>query len=858
MLTRKEPPVLARYDYDDRIGREAFETPEERLRTSVVRFGEVDADQEVSKVAREIRDQHASSPSIPAISEGFRIGVTEEPFKIPHYAALLRALDETPEIDADTMFGKQVLDDFWKGFQAFLDKLAWREVRLCVHFFAHLTSAQVISASSMLSLLQSFTAVLEEFGASHSRAKNAALCAAEGLMRAGPELKKHSSSEVSAIIAAIHAYADMSSGSKLLTSPLVLDNAIEILKALDESGFSESASSFIHPYDPKTEGFPPYFDLPSVLVPPEAMELETLTDGTDDNVPVLRNEEWPEYRLRLFDNNVTANTATTLGYAVNTLLSDVIDIFEVNRKDCARLLLEMPKWLPPGTFKARPGVPSENNDAVGPAWQLESCVMENILAKLFVLPRATHRSVYYIALITELCKLQPSTTGPAVGKSIRRLYNLVGDGLDVEIAHRFTEWFATHMSNFGFQWVWKEWIPDLSLTTHHPKRNFIRRAIEIEIRLAYFDRVQKSLPEPFQAVGADALPDQAPGPAFDYDDPLKPHHDAAQSILNLLRGRAKADDINAHIETLKNNIAETSEGEVHVDSVVRVITMQSLLHIGARSFSHFLNAIERYLPVLRALATSGDAKADVLQAAADFWRRNPQMVRIVFDKLMQYQIVDPSDVIAWAFSSNSKSDVPVHVDTFRWEIIEGALDKANGRVVVARKKVSALRKEEDDSRAREKASGNMEVDAEGTYPFEIRLIRIDTFLAVLEKPAEDSPALATATKAYSTLTREQRAVLSKTLNEFVSVLGETNSILTESAWYNRANWSNMDWDAWSTWGWYRNFCRMYAPYLRSYSTALGTIAFAKIEASTDGASLLLKRVWNVIAARLCMNDIAIR
>ena len=34
----------------------------------------------------------------------------------------------------------------------------------------------------MLGLLQSFTAVLEEFGVSHGRAKQAAVCAAEGLM----------------------------------------------------------------------------------------------------------------------------------------------------------------------------------------------------------------------------------------------------------------------------------------------------------------------------------------------------------------------------------------------------------------------------------------------------------------------------------------------------------------------------------------------------------------------------------------------------------------------------------------------------------------------------------------------------
>lgn len=34
----------------------------------------------------------------------------------------------------------------------------------------------------MIALLQSFTAVLDEFGVSHGRAKRAAICAAEGLM----------------------------------------------------------------------------------------------------------------------------------------------------------------------------------------------------------------------------------------------------------------------------------------------------------------------------------------------------------------------------------------------------------------------------------------------------------------------------------------------------------------------------------------------------------------------------------------------------------------------------------------------------------------------------------------------------
>jgi len=83
--------------------------------------------------------------------------------------------------------------------------------------------------------------------------------------------------------------------------------------------------------------------------------------------------------------------------------------------------------------------------------------MQTILGSLLLLPEPSHKSIYYISLITELCKLAPPTVGPAVGKAIRKLYANLADGLDVEISRRFAEWFAVHMSNFGFHWVWKEW-----------------------------------------------------------------------------------------------------------------------------------------------------------------------------------------------------------------------------------------------------------------------------------------------------------------------------------------------------------------------------------------------------------------
>ncbi|EPQ59678.1 hypothetical protein GLOTRDRAFT_71322 [Gloeophyllum trabeum ATCC 11539] len=858
-----------RDDFDN-PRREVYETPEQKIRTAIIRLGEVDVLQEIPRVAKQIREQ--AEGSVPAISEGFRIGVTEEPYKIPYYAHLLRLLHDPPEGEAEasssggTSLGKQILEDFWKGFQAFLDKLSWRETRLCIHFFAHLTMAKVISVQSMFNLLQSFVAVLDEFGVSHGRAKRAGLCAAQGLMIAGKVLKEDSVTNVIDIINAIQIYIETTSAAKRLVQPIVhyhaesdtlenadelLETALAVLKTLNASDFAETANSYPQPYADLPglpEGAAP-FELPSVLVPPEIIELDGLAADTSEDAQV-KKEEWPEYYIRLFDNEVTPDPVSPAGYAVRSALLDIVEIFEVNRKECARLLIEYPKWTLPGTFKPRPGTPAElqPEPAPGKNWQLESTLMEIVLGSLFVLPEATYKAIYYIGLITEICKLSPSTVGPAVGKSIRRLYASLADGLDVEVARRFAEWFAIHMSNFGFQWVWKEWVPDVSLTHQHPKRAFMRRAVEFEIRLAYFERIAKTLPEGLQAEGAHVLPEHAPGPDFEYDEPSNPYHNAAQSVLNLLKGRAKADDVLAHLETLKTTIGETAEGDVNVDSVIRSVAVQSLLNIGSRSFSHFLNAIERYLAVLRSLSTGGiDARTDILTAVSLFWKRNRQMISIVFDKLMQYQIVDPTDVVAWTFTNgvgNERGDTegPSAINAHDWDLLKGALDKANGRVLVARKRVSALRKEEDDTRARVKASGgdvaSMEVDAE----------------AKPDEPPE-SAALTTAVKAFTSLTTQQKNALARALDGFIACLAPLSSdrranpyareVLTEKAWHNRANWTDDDWNAWETWGWYRHFCRAYSPYLRSYSTTLGTVSLKKFEGSTDPAALQIVKIWNV-------------
>ncbi len=87
----------------------------------------------------------------PSSSSLFR--VTEQPYKIPYYAALLRLLHEQP--DGEPSLGRQILEDIWKGFQTYVDQLAWRETRFCVRHcpcIPHLYAYRLLRYTSSLTL----------------------------------------------------------------------------------------------------------------------------------------------------------------------------------------------------------------------------------------------------------------------------------------------------------------------------------------------------------------------------------------------------------------------------------------------------------------------------------------------------------------------------------------------------------------------------------------------------------------------------------------------------------------------------------------------------------------------------------
>lgn len=161
---------------------------------------------------------------------------------------------------------------------------------------------------------------------------------------------------------------------------------------------------------------------------------------------------------------VVPSPSTPSGWVLRQIVHDTITIFEINRKECARLLLELPNWLESGTFKPPAHVVVEA-DGPQPTWSLESLVVSTILSTIIRLPSPAHTTLYYTSLLVELCKFSPATVAPPVGKTARKLYAALDDGLDVECARRIADWLSVHLSNFGFQWLWRDWCVCLPAST---------------------------------------------------------------------------------------------------------------------------------------------------------------------------------------------------------------------------------------------------------------------------------------------------------------------------------------------------------------------------------------------------------
>lgn len=392
------------------------------------------------------------------------------------------------------------------------------------------------------------------------------------------------------------------------------------------------------------------------------------------------------------------------------------------------------------------------------------------------IPEPTHMRAYYYSLLTELCRASPATVARALGRCIRSLYTTLGESesvLDPERVRVLTDWFATHLSNFSFAWGWQEWADDMAdLSAAHPKRVFVERTLELEVRLSYYERIRGTVDDSLLEHGV--MPADAPGPRYMFTDDTVPNAAFAKRIEQAIRTREEPDTVADDLRSFRSQlIDEDGVDGSEADRLMREVVTQAMLYIGSRSLSHFLNVVERYRSLFDViLSSSGDdqdtaaAQVDLLRVIASFWRDNAQFRIMVTEKLMQYGLVKPLAVARAVFDDPETRWSDINA----WETICLALKLALARARGLHNLVTRLEREREQPAADDVAKD--------------------------EAAAEE--ALQTAKGRQVEAEQMAQSVLVEIVQRFDEAFGSLES-----------------WEAWWATGWFAEFSRANADVLNS-------------------------------------------
>jgi nuclear cap-binding protein subunit 1 len=170
---------------------------------------------------------------------------------------------------------------------------------------------------------------------------------------------------------------------------------------------------------------------------------------------------FPEVYLSVYSDQEIETIPPTSDVAssiIRDALVDTINILDYNRNITAKFLIDIDCYFSPNTFVKRATPFDKLRDAAGDrsTWKPEDVAVDAVFSQLFQLPASEHKLVYYHSVLTEACKIAPAAIAPSLGRAIRFLYRTV-EKLDLSLTYRFLDWFAHHLSNFGFTWKWTEW-----------------------------------------------------------------------------------------------------------------------------------------------------------------------------------------------------------------------------------------------------------------------------------------------------------------------------------------------------------------------------------------------------------------
>ncbi|KAF2750353.1 hypothetical protein M011DRAFT_418250 [Sporormia fimetaria CBS 119925] len=578
----------------------------------------------------------------------------EQPFRIP-YVALVAVYTNSvqPDITAEAI--KRVA----ARTQETLNNGQWAEFKLLLRFLACLQS--VFEDDGIFTILQQlFDTVVDLQSANENDVvgielvKIILLTIPYTLVSGGSRFHEHAQKilEKTEIVAnnmlpmegLIHTYANPGEDGEM---PMAYHSVIGLLQnQLTREAEAGWTLSFIRPFlafpaeavkvtEPKSHSLPA-FTIPSPVNPGP-------------------NDLFPESYFSLYTGQ-DIESVPSLDHLAASLIRDsivdTIDQLDFNREAVAKFLVDMDRFWVTEKF-ARRGTNFEKFKELVKGgekiWKLEDILVEAIFSQLFKLPNPAHKLVYYHSVITECCKIAPSAIAPSLGRAIRTVYKNL-PVLDLELAYRFLDWFAHHVSNFEFRWRWQEWLDDLSLSNLHPRKAFIMAALEREIRLSFSKRVRSTIPEEMHYLIPERL-DEDKSPDFKYDNEATPYAKEGRDLLAHLRKKGSSEDFKEVITRIQEQASQQGVADPLVPAADAFMT--AICRAGAKSLSHVLSCIERGKEQLLSIANESEAaRRQIAASVVEYWKDQSGVAVRIIDLLLNYTVLTPMAVVQWALGDH--------------------------------------------------------------------------------------------------------------------------------------------------------------------------------------------------------------
>ncbi|CAG9772575.1 unnamed protein product [Ceutorhynchus assimilis] len=581
-------------------------------------------------------------------------------------------------------FGGEFVEYMVKTFKEALKGCKWDAARYSLRFLADLVNCHVISASSILQLLDNMIDAANEDNVPQVRRDWYVFAILSTLPWVGRELYEKKEQALEHLLVQIEVF--------LNKRPKKHHNALRVWASDNPHPQEEyldclwaqirklRQDNWAEKHIPR-----PYLAFDSILC-------EALQHNLPSILPPPHHDSYhypmPWVVFRLFDYTdcpegpILPGAHSIERFLIEEHLHSIIEMYHLERKDCAAHLLN---------FSYKLKIP------------LEYCIVEVIFAEMFNMPSPRYLDICYGSILIELCKLQPSSMPQVLALATEMLFHRI-DSMNVSCFDRFVCWFSYHLSNFQFRWRWEDWDVCLSLDSEHPKPKFIREVMLKSIRLSYYQRLKEVLPEAFGCF----MPHK-PEPEYKYAKEAEavnlPGTAAALQLVVTIRQKCTPEEVLAVLKDLPNPRSD-EEGDGRFNPLKIDVFVQTLLNLGSKSFSHSFAAISKFHYVFKILADSEEAQICILRNMFELWHNHQQMMVVLVDKMLKTQIVECSAVANWIFSKEISSEF---TKNYIWEILHLTIRKMNrhvtkltGELTDAREKLARAEESSDSESDDEK------------------------------------------------------------------------------------------------------------------------------------------------------------